>query len=37
MDNIYELLDKLKEEEKSFVKEINTKREFKNPEYLHVL
>lgn len=36
LENIYELLDKAKEERISFVKEINTKREFKNPEYLQV-
>jgi len=36
LEKIYELLDKTKEQGISFVKEINTKREFKNPEYLHV-
>lgn len=36
LDNIYDLLEKSKDEGISFVKEINTKREFKNPEYLQV-
>jgi len=36
LDNIFELIDQ-KKAGKSFVKDINSKREFKNPEYLQVL